>query len=135
MNRFLSFFITFSVIVLSCRTTTKVPQSADQQGSKLKKNQMIGVVVLKSITSESRSTESNIKELFFKINETDYFIKINEGYVTPSELLKYLNKEIIVKAEKKDGQWEMQEPSSIKDGKQVRKARSGPYVAIYKIYK
>jgi len=102
----------------------------ENQTTALKKNQYRATVV-----QRKKELQKNYTDFFLKIDDKIYFIKINEGYVSPSELLKCLNKEIIVKAELREGPWEVQEPSSIKEGKQVRKARSGPYVVIYKIYK
>lgn len=135
MNKLISIVIIFSLIVLSCKTTTEVSQSTNQQGSQLKKNQLVGVVILKGITNESRSTQSNNKELFFKINEKDYFIKISEGYVSREELSKYIDKQITIKGEIKTGEWEGIQAGSIQEGTSSKKPRSGEYIIINKIYK
>lgn len=134
MNKLFSIFIIFTVVVLSCKTTNKVSQSTDPKGVQLKKNQMAGIVILKGITNESRSTQSSIKELFFKINEKDYFIKISEGYVAKDIISKYIDKQIIIKGEIKTGEWETPDAGSLKDGTPSKKARSGEYIVINKIY-
>lgn len=134
MNKLISIVIIVLVIVLSCKTTTEVSKSTSQQGSQLKKNQMVGVVILKGVANESRSTQSNNKELYFKINAKDYFIKISEGYITKEIISKYIDKQITIKGEIKIGEWESIQSGSLQEGTSSKKARSGEYIVINKIY-
>ena len=133
MNKLFSIFIIFAVVVLSCKTTNKVSQSTDQKDVQLKKNQMVGVVILKNMANESRNSQSN-KELYFKVNEKDYFIKISEGYIAKDIISKYIDKQIVIKGEIKTGEWETPDAGSLKDGTPSKKARSGEYIVINKIY-
>ncbi len=95
---------------------------------------MTGVVILKNMANGSRDTQS-IKELYLKVNEKDYFIKIAEGYVAKDIINKYIDKQIVIKGEIKTGDWENPESGSLKDGVPSKKARSGEYIVINKIYK
>lgn len=86
------------------------------------------------MANESRNSQS-IKELYFKVNEKDYFIKIAEGYIAKDIITKYIDKQIVIKGEIKTGDWEIPDAGSIKDGVPPKKARSGEYIVINKIYK
>lgn len=135
MNKLTSFLLFFSFIILSsCKTTTQVPDKKEQQVDQLKKNQITGVVILKSMATGSRDSQF-IKELYLKINEKDYFIKIAEGYVAKDLITKYIDKQIVIKGEIKTGDWETPDAGSIKDGTPPKNARSGEYIVINKIYK
>jgi hypothetical protein len=132
MNKLSSLLLYFSFIILSCKTTT--PISNEQQVVQLNKNQLTGIVILKSMANESRNSQP-IKELYLKVNDKDYFIKIAEGYVAKDIISNYVDKQIVFKGEIKTGDWESTGVGSIKDGIPSKKARSGEYIVINKIYK
>lgn len=133
MNKLNLFLLFFSIIILSCKTTTPISNSNEQKVVQLKKNQLTGVVLLKNMANGSRDSQS-IKELYLKVKEKDYFIKIAEGYVAKDIITKYIDKQIVIKGEVKTGDWENPDAGSIKDGTPPKKARSGEYIAIYKIF-
>jgi hypothetical protein len=86
------------------------------------------------MANESRNSQP-IKELYLKVNDKDYFIKIAEGYVAKDIISNYVDKQIVFKGEIKTGDWESTGVGSIKDGIPSKKARSGEYIVINKIYK
>lgn len=136
MNKLSSVFIVILLIVLSCKTPTKTQQTGNQQADQLKKNQLLGVIILKNSSStESRSVQTEGKELFFKINEKDYFIKISEGYVSVDLLSEYIDKQVVIKGEIKIGEWESIKAGSIKEGTTSKKPRFGEYIVINKVFK
>jgi hypothetical protein len=128
-----SLLIIFAFVIFSCKSTTQVSDLKEQQVDQLKKNQFIGVVVLKSMANESRNSQSE-KELYFRIGDKDYFIKITEGYIAKDIISKHVDKQILIKGEIKTGEWENPEAGSLKDGIPSKKARSGEYIVINKIF-
>ncbi|MCB9360325.1 MAG: hypothetical protein H6587_02220 [Flavobacteriales bacterium] len=50
--------------------------------------------------------KGDFTELYLQCSVQDYFIKICAGEVTEKELLKYLNQEITVDVEIKEGRWD-----------------------------
>ncbi len=119
----LVFFIAITILLIGCKPTNETSNN----NSSLKKNELVGTVINKEIKKQNR------KELYFRINDKDYFIKLTEGYLSEGKLLKYENQLIKIKGEIKNGPWEHQEPASF--GKSTPpKARHGEYIVIYKIY-
>lgn len=125
-------FIFFSLVLLSCNTTSTVSESQKNQLIQQKKNQKSGIVLYKSRADESKNRQSK-KEFYFRMNEKEYFVKIPEGYVSEEELLKNIDKQINVKGEIKNGKWEFDTPGSILNQTETIKGRSGEYFVIYKI--
>ena len=102
------------------------------QAENLKKNQKKGLVVEKTRRGSKRGDEK-ISEYFLRINEKDYFVKYDEGYISKEKLSKYINKEIVFKGELKRGPLSKEIPASITNPNPPI-VRTGDYVAIYKIF-
>jgi hypothetical protein len=119
-------FITF--------TGCKTQQPSTASPTELKSNQFRGVIQELSTNAQTRR-EVTTKDVYFSIDNKNYFIKFSEGYVTKDEALKYLGKEITIKGEIKKGEWEEYPPSSFSEKKSAAAPRSGEYIIIDKIYK
>ena len=128
---FLGFILIFLTV---CFISCKIQESSPHIVKKLRENQYRATVLLFPKRSKS-PIEGDIKEVYLKIKEKRYFVKIDEGYVSKDEFLKYLNQEILIKGVIKNGLWEPQRPAAIMGAKQPKKARSGMYIAVEKIYK
>jgi hypothetical protein len=75
------------------------------------------------------------KEFYLKTEETKYFIKLKESKVSDKELLKFIDKEIIVEGEIKNGKWEEDQPGSLATNTSPVKGRTGDYLIIDKLLK
>lgn len=123
-------FAVVTIFFVGCKSSETTTYSLKE----LKKNQFRGVV--QELNSAPRTrTEVVIKDIYFTTNSKNYFIKFSEGYVTKEEAMKHFGKEIIIKGEIKNGQWEDFPPSSFKDQKSLKAPRSGEYIVLEKIYK
>ena len=124
------FLLAFTVIFIGCKSSYNSIATV----SELKNNQFRGV--LQELTMAAKSKEGIVlKDVYFTTNSKNYFVKFSEGYVTKEEAMKYSGKEITIKGEIKNGQWEDFPPSSIKEQKSLKSPRSGEYIVLEKIYK
>lgn len=126
-----SYIIVLFLLIFSCKNQPVTAPSANvdiKQEETLKKNEFFAVV-----TERKKKRNNDEIELLLLINETKYFVKIDEGYVSKEKLLKYLNQTIKIKGEIKNGQWEADIPGSVLEKTQPIKGRSGEYIAVYKI--
>lgn len=123
MNKILTFIIL--VILLGCKTEKDITSNNSEN---LKENQFIGTVI------ELYKKKTKTNDLYFSVEEKNYFIKFSEGYVSKEKLQKYLNKKILIKGKIKTGEWESMAPSSIGNNTIAPKPRSGDYIVIEKIY-
>lgn len=119
------------ILFIGCNSQKSI--SVDKPEN-LKKNQLIGtfVAVSRKIT---RGKEDRINEYYFRIENKNYFVKFSEGYVSKEKMLKYLNKQIVIKGEIKNGKWEEATAGSFIGSKVSKRARSGDYIIIIKIFK
>lgn len=100
----------------------------------MKKNQFTGTIIYQEEKIIGRSFQPE-KELYFRMNDKDYFIKISEGYVSKETLHQYENKLVRIKGELKNGIYKQSQSGSFNNQKTPTKPRSGNYITIYKIFK
>lgn len=124
------FFILTAILfsIYGCKTNDETSNLTT-----LKDYQLRGSVI--HLPKKTNEGLESTKELYFRVENKNYFIKLNECLVSVPDLMKHLGKTIVVKAHIKEGQWEHQKPMAISSVKQPEKARSGPYITIEKIYK
>ena len=125
MMRILTYLISILLLV-ACSSQKTVSNNGSD---KLKNNQFVGMFV--ELTKKKIQT----KEVYFKIDETTYFVKFDEGYVSKDEVLKFLNQPIKVKGEIKNGEWEASTPGSLSTLETAKSARRGDYFVVNRIYK
>lgn len=119
------------IVLISCNSQKSVSYEGTEM--KLKKNQFIGKFVELNKT-KSRNVTAKL-DIYFQIENKDYFVKFEEGYVSKAEVLKFLNQTIKVKGEIKNGEWESSTPGSLSTLESSKSARKGDYFVVNKIYK
>lgn len=119
------------IVLISCNSQKSVSNEGTEM--KLKKNQFIGKFVELNKT-KSRNVSAKL-DIYFQIEDKDYFVKFEEGYVSKAEVLKFLNQLIKVKGEIKNGEWESSVPGSISSGNIPVSSRKGNYFVVNRIYK
>lgn len=119
------------IVLISCNSQKSVSNEGTEM--KLKKNQFIGKFVELNKT-KSRNVSAKL-DIYFQIEEKDYFVKFSEGYVSKENIMNYLNKNILIKGEIKTGEFEESSPGSISTLENSKPGRKGEYIVINKIYK
>ncbi len=81
-----------------------------------------GKIVKKYFVNKRGDIDKSIYDLFFDTKTAEYFIKLDECSVNKKELEKYLDKNVKIKAIKKEGLWDTDDPNV--------QSRIGTYLAI-----
>jgi hypothetical protein len=127
--------IIYILLIISFANCKSSKQNKSKKSiNNLKKNQFTGVIITKD-KPKINNSDISIPEAYFRTNQKDYFIKFSEGYVTKDNVLKYKNKQIIIKGEIKQGLFENMKPASFGNKTPPPPPRSGEYITIEKIYK
>jgi hypothetical protein len=124
------FFIITTILfsIYGCKTNDETSNLTT-----LKDYQLRGSVIY--LPKKTNKGLESTKELYFRVENKNYFIKLSESSVSALYLMKYIDKPVVVKGSIKEGLWENQKPMAINSVEQPEKARSGPYIVIEKIYK
>lgn len=115
-------------------TSCKVQQNSNSTHKPLKENQLRATVLHLPLRSKE-GLDNSKNEFYLKIDNKNYFVKLSECFVSEATLLKYVNKEIVIRGQIKSGAWEHEKASSFGQTTEPEKPRSGPYVVIEKVYK
>ena len=65
------------IFLFSCKTSNEGISNIDS--TSLKKNELIGTILYKEGRRVQKGQEAEKKELYFNVNNKDYFIKLSEG--------------------------------------------------------
>jgi hypothetical protein len=85
-----------------------------------------GTIIKQNFVDKGGRVHQDIFDLYFKTDQGKIFIKISEGHVKRDEILKYLDKEIVVKAKLISwGLWDSDDPNV--------QSRVGDYFIFYEI--
>ncbi|MCC7331117.1 MAG: hypothetical protein IT232_00790 [Flavobacteriales bacterium] len=123
-------------LITSCKSGKNSNSTLNKQEIQLKKNQFLGTVKFSTPVNSSReASQHSKKEYYIEINNEYYFVKFSEGFVKENTLSKYIDKEIIIKGEIKNGKWEDGTSGSIANKTIAVQPRIGKYVTIDKIIK
>jgi hypothetical protein len=130
----LSLFFILATFLSSCKDSQNISRNTIHDSNQLKKNQLLGIVkYLSPITGAKKTNAETKKEYYFDINNKIYFIKISEGFITELELSEYVDKQIVIKGEIKNGQLEIDKEGSFASKTESVEGRKGEYITITKI--
>lgn len=117
------------LILLSACKTQETVVSESISSDELKEG------VLIKLPEKTRNGLMSVEEYYFKLDGKNYFVKLSESNVPTKKLQKYVDKNVVIEGDIKNGPWEVVKPASLSSPDPVEVARSGMYITINSIKK